>query len=81
MNTVEEKREKSMLEQLREIRDKVSAETQYMTFSELKKYVESHIQESLFPKTVWAYYVERKTKCQQITSGLPQRQGTCGLER
>jgi len=54
MNTVEEKRGKSTLEQLREIRDKVSAETQNMTFSELKKYVESHIQESLFPKTVWA---------------------------
>ena len=49
-----EKKEKSMLEQLREIRDKVSAETQNMTFSELKKYIESHLQESLFPNTVWA---------------------------
>jgi len=53
MNTVEEKREKSTLEQLREIRDKVSAETQNMTFSELKKYVESQLQESSFPKTAW----------------------------
>jgi hypothetical protein len=54
MNTVEEKGEKSTLEQLREIRDKVSAETQNMNFSELKKYVESQLHESLFPKTVWA---------------------------
>ena len=54
MSTVEEKREKSTLEQLREIRDEVSAETQNMTFSELKKYVVSQLQESLFPKTVWA---------------------------
>jgi hypothetical protein len=53
MNTVEEKKEKSTLEQLREIRDKVSAETQNMTFLELKKYVESHLHESLFPKTIW----------------------------
>ena len=53
MNTVEEKSEKSTLEQLREIRDKVSAETQNMTFSELKIYVESQLQESIFPKTVW----------------------------
>ena len=50
---VEEKKEQSTLEQLREIRDKVSAETQNMTFGELEKYVESHLQESLFPKSVW----------------------------
>ena len=54
MSTVEEKREKSTLEQLREIRDEVSAETQNMTFLDLKKYVESQLQESLFPKKVWA---------------------------
>jgi hypothetical protein len=54
MKTVEEKKEKSTLEQLREIRDKVSAETQNMTFSELKNYVEYQLQESLFPKSVWA---------------------------
>ena len=53
MNAVEKKKEKSTLEQLREIRDKVSAETQNMTFLELKKYVESQLQESLFPKSVW----------------------------
>jgi hypothetical protein len=53
MKTVEEKKEKSTLEQLREIRDRVSAETQNMTFSELKNYVEYQLQESLFPKSVW----------------------------
>ena len=53
MNTIEEKKEKSTLEQLREIRDKVSSETQNMTFSELKQYIEFQLQESLFPKSVW----------------------------
>ena len=36
--------QKSMLEQLRDIRDKVSAETQNMTFLELKKYVDYQLQ-------------------------------------
>ena len=54
MNATKEKKEKSTLEQLRKIREKVSDETQNMTFSELKKYVESQLQESLFPKSVWA---------------------------
>ena len=45
--------EKSTLEQLREIRDKISAETQNMTFAELKKYIEHQLQESLHPKAVW----------------------------
>ena len=53
MDTIEEKKEKSTLEQLREIRDKVSSETQNMTFSELKKYIEYQLQESLLPKSVW----------------------------
>jgi len=53
MNAREEKKKKTMLEQLREIRDKVSNETEDMTFSELKKYIEFQLQESLFPKSVW----------------------------
>jgi hypothetical protein len=53
MNTKEEKKEKSKIEHLREIRDIVSAETQNMTFSELKKYVETQLQGSLFPTSVW----------------------------
>ena len=53
MNTVVEKKEKSTIEKLREIRNKVSDETQNMTFTELKKYVEHQLQKSLFPKSVW----------------------------
>ena len=53
MNTVEEKKEKSMIEQLREIRDKISSETQNMTFLELKEYIEAQLDESVFPKSVW----------------------------
>jgi len=55
MNTIEERKEKTTLEQLREIRDKITSETQNMTFSELKKYVEYQLQESLYPKSVWGY--------------------------
>ena len=53
METIKEIKEKSTLEQLREIRDRVSAETQNMSFAELKKYIENRIQEPLHPKTVW----------------------------
>ena len=51
-----QKKEKSTIEQLREIREKESDETKNMTFSELKKYVESQLQESLFLKSVWDLY-------------------------
>jgi len=54
MNATVEKKGKSTPEQLREIRDKVSTETQNMTFLELKNYIESQLQESLFPMSVWA---------------------------
>jgi hypothetical protein len=53
VNATEEKKEQSTLEQLRKIRNKVSAETQHMTFSKLKKYVEYQLYKSLFPKPVW----------------------------
>ena len=53
METVAEKKEKTMIEQLREIRDNVSEETKNMSFSELKEYVECRLQDSLYPKTVW----------------------------
>jgi RNA binding exosome subunit len=45
MNT---KIEKSFdtVKMMREIRDKISAETQNMTFEELKKYIDSHIKTS-----------------------------------
>ena len=39
------KKEKSFdaVKMMREIRDKISSETQNMTFEELKKYIDSHI--------------------------------------
>jgi hypothetical protein len=42
------KKEKSFdaVKMMREIRDKVSSETQNMTFEELKKYIDSRIQTS-----------------------------------
>jgi len=42
------KKEKSFdaVKMMREIRDKISSETQNMTFAELKKYIESRIKES-----------------------------------
>ena len=53
METTAEKKEKSTLEQLREIRDKMSDETKNMTFSELKEYVEYQLQSSVYTKNVW----------------------------
>jgi len=42
------KTEKSFdaVKMMRDIRDKISEETQNMTFEELKKYIETHIKES-----------------------------------
>jgi len=53
MGTVTERKEKTAIEQLREIRDRVSEETKNMSFSELKEYIECRLQDSLYPKTVW----------------------------
>ena len=53
METSIEKKEQSTIDQLREIRDKMSTETQNMTFEELKKYVEYQLQDSMYSKTVW----------------------------
>jgi len=53
METKTENKKKSMLEQLREIRDKLSIETQNMNYPELKKYIEFQLKDSLYPKTVW----------------------------
>lgn len=48
------KTEKSTIEQLRDIRDKVSMETKDMTFEQLKKYVDEHLQsQSLHGKREW----------------------------
>jgi len=53
MKTEKQKTGKSTIEQLREIRDKISAETQNMTFEQLKKYVEERLTETLHPTAVW----------------------------
>ncbi len=41
------------MEQLREIRDKISLETQDMTFEELQKYIDERLSGTLHPKEVW----------------------------
>lgn len=53
MKTEKQKTEKTTIEQLREIRDKISAETQNMTSEQLKKYVEERLKKTLHPKAVW----------------------------
>ena len=53
MKTEKQQTGKSTIEQLREIRDKISAETQDMTFEQLKKYIEERMTESLHPKSAW----------------------------
>ncbi|MFA5781196.1 MAG: hypothetical protein WC868_02885 [Bacteroidales bacterium] len=51
MKTKKKKKEKSAIEQLREIRDKISLDIQDMTFDQLKKYVEERL--TLHPTAAW----------------------------
>jgi hypothetical protein len=53
MKTEKQQTGNSTIEQLREIRDKISAETQDMTFEQLKKYVEERLTETLHPTAAW----------------------------
>ncbi len=53
MKTETQKTGKSTIEQLREIRDKISAETQDMTFEQFKAYVEQRLTETLHPTATW----------------------------
>jgi hypothetical protein len=53
MKAEKQKIRKSTIELLREIRDKISAETQDMTFDQLKKYVDEHLTETLHPNAAW----------------------------
>jgi len=41
------------MEQLREIRDMISVETQEMSFDQLQKYIEEEMKEPLHPKANW----------------------------
>jgi len=53
MKAEKQKNTKSTIELLREIRDKISAETQDMTFDQLKKYVDEYLTETLHPNVAW----------------------------
>jgi len=53
MKTEKQKTGKSTVEQLRDIRDKVSAETQNITFEQLQQYIEERLTETLHPDAAW----------------------------
>jgi hypothetical protein len=53
MKTEKQQTGKSTIEQLREIRDKISEETQDMTFEQLKKYIDERMTETLHPTAIW----------------------------
>jgi hypothetical protein len=46
METIKEKKTFDAVKMMRDIRDKVSSETQNMTFAELKEYIQTKIKES-----------------------------------
>lgn len=46
METIKEEKTFDAVKMMRDIRDKVSSETQNMTFAELKEYIETKIKES-----------------------------------
>jgi hypothetical protein len=48
---IKNKTDKTLIEQLREIRDKISLEIKDMTFEELKDYLKK--KKTLHPTTVW----------------------------
>jgi hypothetical protein len=46
METIKEEKTFDAVKMMRDIRDKVSSETQNMTFTELKEYIQTKIKES-----------------------------------
>lgn len=46
MKTIDKKKTFDAVKMMREVRDKISSETQNMTFSELKEYIEKRMKES-----------------------------------
>lgn len=46
METIKKEKAFDAVKMMREIRDKISAETQNMTFAELKEYIQNKIKES-----------------------------------
>ncbi|MCX6267046.1 MAG: hypothetical protein NTW16_06775 [Bacteroidetes bacterium] len=53
MNPETQQTVKSTIEQLREIREKISIETQDMTFEQFKKYAEDRMTETIHPNATW----------------------------
>jgi hypothetical protein len=53
MKTETQKKRISTIGQLREIRDKISAETRDMTFEQFKAFVEQRLTETLHPNATW----------------------------
>lgn len=51
MKNIKEKKEKSTVQQLREIRDKIGTEIQDLTYEQLMKYIEK--KSKLHPTRVW----------------------------
>lgn len=46
MKTIDKKKTFDAVKMMREVRDKINSETQNMTFSELKEYIETQMKES-----------------------------------
>ena len=53
MRTKNKQTEKSTIETLREIREKVSSETQNMSFEQLQKYIQEKLKETIHPTVNW----------------------------
>ena len=53
MKTKNKQTGKSTIETLREIRDKVSSETQNMTFEQLQKYIQEKLKDTIHPTANW----------------------------
>ncbi len=51
MKAKKEKKEKSAIQELREIRDNIGLEIKDMTYEQLKKYIEEKL--ALHPTSVW----------------------------
>ncbi|MBU2447177.1 MAG: hypothetical protein KJ666_16610 [Bacteroidetes bacterium] len=51
MKTTKKKKEKSAIQELRDIRDKIGLDIQDMTFEQLKKYIDERL--TLHPTAAW----------------------------
>jgi len=58
MKTIKNKKEISVIEQLRAIRDNISLDIQDMTFEQLKKYIEARL--TLHPKEAWSQKIQKE---------------------